>query len=70
MSYEREVTLPATMPDWHRRLLTDPQTSGGLLVACEPAVVPRVLELFAQQGFPHATAIGRLVAGEPGVVVV
>ena len=35
-SYGAEVALPAEMPDWRRQLLTDPQTSGGLLVACAP----------------------------------
>ena len=69
-SYEREVILPAGAPEWHRKLLTDPQTSGGLLVACDAAAVPRVLDIFRQQGFEHATAIGSLVAGEPAVTVV
>ena len=69
-SYEREVTLPAGAPEWHRKLLTDPQTSGGLLVACAAAAVPRVLDIFRREGFEHATAIGRLVAGEPAVTVI
>jgi selenide,water dikinase len=30
------MTLPADFPEWSRYLLTDPQTSGGLLVACAP----------------------------------
>jgi selenide,water dikinase len=68
-SYRQEVTLPAGAPDWHRKILTDPQTSGGLLVACAPDVVPAVLEVFRQQGFKYATQIGRLVAGTPSVSV-
>ena len=28
--------LPDGLPDWQRHLLTDPQTSGGLLIACAP----------------------------------
>ncbi len=68
-SYQREVTLPAGIPDWYKTLLTDPQTSGGLLVACAPASVAAVLELFKSQGFNHATQIGRLAAGAPSVVV-
>ena len=59
-----------TFEAWHRKLLTDPQTSGGLLVACEPAALQAVLETFQQQGFKHARAIGRLVAGGPGIAVV
>ena len=35
-SYGAGVTLPEGMPEWRRHLLTDPQTSGGLLVACAP----------------------------------
>jgi selenide, water dikinase len=68
-SYRHEVTLPALMHDWQKKLLTDPQTSGGLLVACEPAAAAAVLDIFRQQGFKHATQIGRLVAGAPSVVI-
>jgi selenide,water dikinase len=64
-----EVSLPAGAPDTLRTLLTDPQTSGGLLVACDPAVAPAVLRVFAEQGFKFARAIGRLQAGAPGVDV-
>ncbi|MBI2508779.1 MAG: selenide, water dikinase SelD, partial [Betaproteobacteria bacterium] len=68
-SYGGAVELPAGWPDWRRNILADPQTSGGLLVACEPASVPAVLDVFKQQGFQHATVIGALDRGEPGVVV-
>jgi len=68
-SYEGAVTLPAGAPDWHRKLLTDPQTSGGLLVACAPAAAPKVMDLFRAQGFEHAAEIGRLVADAPGIAV-
>jgi len=68
-SYRHEVTLPALMHEWQKKLLTDPQTSGGLLVACEPTAAAAVLDIFRRQGFKHATQIGRLVAGAPSVVV-
>ena len=68
-SYGAEVRLPSAAPDWHRKVLTDPQTSGGLLVACEPHTAADVLELFAAQGFHRAAEIGRLEPGEPGVNV-
>lgn len=68
-SYERDVRLPAGVPDWHRKLLTDPQTSGGLLVACDNASVPQVLRIFQDQGFQSAVRIGTLVAGMPLVTV-
>ncbi|MNV87600.1 selenophosphate synthetase [compost metagenome] len=44
-------------------LLTDPQTSGGLLVSCTPETVDQVLALFAAQGFASAAVIGRMEAG-------
>ncbi len=68
-SYQHEVRLPAGAPEWQKKLLTDPQTSGGLLVACDAAIAPAVLGLFRSQGFKYAAQIGRLTAGEPRVVV-
>jgi selenide,water dikinase len=68
-SYGSDVTLPAGAPDWHRKMLTDPQTSGGLLVACDQATAPRVLELFKRQGFNDAGVIGEMHAGAANIVV-
>ncbi len=68
-TYQHEVTLPPGAPDWHRKILIDPQTSGGLLVACDAALAPAVLEVFQREGFKYAAAIGRLTEGEPRVVV-
>ncbi len=66
-SYGHEVdgNLGAT----ERALLTDPQTSGGLLVACSPDAVDDVLRAFHADGFDRATVIGRIIPGEPRVVV-
>ncbi|MFS4517805.1 AIR synthase-related protein, partial [Delftia tsuruhatensis] len=50
-------------------LLTDPQTSGGLLVSCTPDVADQVLALFAEQGFGDAAIVGRMEAGQARVVV-
>jgi selenide,water dikinase len=50
-------------------LLTDPQTSGGLLVACAPEDVTRVLGVFEAEGFAHAAVIGELAAGAPSVTL-
>ena len=69
-SCEGQVTLPPEAPAWQRKLLTDPQTSGGLLVACAPDAAQSVLDIFARQGFKRAQVIGRLAAGEPGITVV
>jgi selenide,water dikinase len=68
-SYGHEVHLPESMAEWQKNLLCDPQTSGGLMVACTPAVVEDVLDLFRQQGFGYAREIGRMVAGEVSVNV-
>jgi selenide, water dikinase len=67
--YGSEVRLPAGAPDWQRALLTDPQTSGGLLVACDPAASAKVLEIFRAEGFEHAAIVGEIVAGAPEVTV-
>jgi selenide, water dikinase len=64
------VTTDSDAPGWHRKLLTDPQTSGGLLVACESSVAPAVLELFAREGFKQARVIGRLYSGAPSIAIV
>ena len=61
-SYGAEVNLPG-IPDWQRALLTDPQTSGGLLVSCTPETRDAVLAVFSQHGFGQATEIGQLDAG-------
>ncbi|HTT12310.1 MAG TPA: selenide, water dikinase SelD [Burkholderiaceae bacterium] len=64
--YGNDVVLDGTR-DVHRQLLTDPQTSGGLLVACGPESVEAVLGVFRAEGFERAAAIGRLSAGIPKV---
>lgn len=69
-SYGAQVTLPPGDSTIQRKLLTDPQTSGGLLVTCAPEAAPAVLDIFRAQGFAHAAAIGRLAAGTPGVHVI
>ena len=61
--YAQDVTLPAGAPDWQRKLVTDPQTSGGLLVACAPDAEKAVLAEFSRRGFAQARTIGRLDTG-------
>jgi selenide,water dikinase len=68
-SCEPLVTLPPDAPSWHRKLLTDPQTSGGLLVACARDSVNAVLDVFARDGFRHAAVIGELRSGPAGITV-
>jgi len=68
--YGKDVRLPADAPDWQRAILTDPQTSGGLLVACAPEAEKEVLSIFAERGFAEARTIGRLAAGDARLTVV
>ena len=68
-SYGQDVVLPEGMAEWQRKLLCDPQTSGGLLVACAPEAADRVMDLFRKEGFPHATDIGAMEAGAAKVRV-
>ncbi len=63
--YGADVQLPAGAPDWQRKLVTDPQTSGGLLVACAPEAEQAVLAEFEKKGFRQARRIGTLQAGAP-----
>ncbi|HLQ84981.1 MAG TPA: selenide, water dikinase SelD [Salinisphaeraceae bacterium] len=64
------VTLAAALPALAQALLCDPQTSGGLLIACAPAAAADVLALLQADGCAQAAMIGRLQAGTPGVSVV
>jgi selenide,water dikinase len=60
--YGAEVDLPPGFADTDRALLTDPQTSGGLLVSCTPESVPEVLAVFRRHGFEQAAVIGEVAA--------
>ncbi|MEP6790513.1 MAG: selenide, water dikinase SelD [Ramlibacter sp.] len=64
--YGAEVGLPAGFSDTARALLTDPQTSGGLLVSCAPGAVDAVLALFTRHGFDAAAVIGHVAAADTG----
>jgi selenide,water dikinase len=68
-SYGHKVELPADAPEWWRGLLCDPQTSGGLLIACADDAVPQVLELLGSRSFPAARVIGEFSASQPRVRV-
>jgi len=69
MAYGADVALDATITTTQRALLTDPQTSGGLLVACRPETVDEVLQVFRAEGFGAAAVIGRLEDGPAQVNV-
>jgi selenide,water dikinase len=63
--YGAEVDLDSELPTEAQALLSDPQTSGGLLVACEPAASAAVLDCFRSEGFPSAAVIGHVNSGAP-----
>jgi selenide,water dikinase len=64
-AYGAEVQLAEHLGSTERALLTDPQTSGGLLVACAPDAVDAVLAVFRQHGFAQAAEVGDIVDGRP-----
>ena len=68
-SYAESISLDAGLPAIAQALLTDPQTSGGLLVSCAPEVVDEVLALFRADGFNEACVIGEMVSGDKRVEV-
>ncbi|MGZ3183849.1 MAG: selenide, water dikinase SelD [Telluria sp.] len=68
-AYGKDVTLGASITPAQQALLTDPQTSGGLLVSCDPSAADDVLALFAREGFGNAAVIGRMDAGAARVTV-
>ena len=57
-----DVTLAGDVDAASKALLTDPQTSGGLLVSCSAEVVGRVLDTFKRHGFHTAAEVGEVVA--------
>lgn len=67
--YGASVELAEGLPATAQSLLSDPQTSGGLLVSCAAEAVDAVLETFRREGFGAAKVIGRAEAGLPGLTV-
>lgn len=68
--YGADVKLVPGLHATTQNLLSDPQTSGGLLVSCTPDAVDAVLKVFRDEGFARAAIIGRVEAGEPSLHVV
>jgi len=68
-SYADEVVCETDLPDWRRDLLTDPQTSGGLLIAITAERAESLLQLAASHGFLASRIVGRVTGGPAGVQV-
>jgi len=69
-SFGADVSLPDHYPEWRRHLLADPQTSGGLLVACSPYRAGEICAAIIDAGYPTAGIVGEMTAGTPGIEVV
>jgi len=69
VGYGKRVKLGTGLGEAEMALLTDPQTSGGLLVACAPSAVDRVLAIFRADGFDRAAVVGDIVEGPSEIAV-
>ena len=58
--YGNEISLASGLPAECKALLSDPQTSGGLLVSCTPETVADVLAVFKRHGFHDAAVVGHI----------
>jgi selenide,water dikinase len=66
-SYGDGVRLDPDFPEWRRHLYTDPQTSGGLLIACDAAQAEAIARRIVEEGYPFARIVGHVEKGEPAV---
>jgi selenide,water dikinase len=66
-SYSDGIVLPPGLQAWQQSLLTDPQTSGGLLIACAAAAAESICADIQAEGYPRARIIGSVTAGKPAV---
>lgn len=64
-AYGHEIALPTDFAAADQALLSDPQTSGGLLVTCSPDSVGAVLAIFHKHGFAAAAEIGEVLPAGP-----
>lgn len=69
LGYGHEVAMNSHSEAWQQNLLSDPQTSGGLLISCSPETTDQVLEILKSDGFSDAQIIGRFEQGS-GISVV
>ena len=67
--YSDRIKLDPSLNEAQKAVLTDPQTSGGLLAACAPEACDEVLRIFREEGFGDAAVIGECVAGPAEIAV-
>ena len=68
-SYGAEVDLPGGLPDWQRLLLADPQTSGGLLIACSGEKANSIRDTIRAAGYPLVSIVGKASEGPARIIV-
>ncbi|SFI45844.1 selenide, water dikinase SelD [Aerobium aerolatum] len=68
-SYGDGVVLPEGLEDASRHVLTDPQTSGGLLVAVAPDSAEELVRHIRASGYPLAAVVGQVENGPARVIV-
>jgi selenide,water dikinase len=70
LSYGEDVSLPPDLAMWKRQVLTDPQTSGGLLIACAAERADDLELAISRSGYPLTRRIGYIKVGQIGVSIV
>ena len=68
--YGSEISLDSGLPVECQTLLSDPQTSGGLLVSCSPEAVTEVLAVFQRHGFNDAAIVGHIGEAQASRLIV
>lgn len=68
--YGESIRFTSNHDDALQSLLTDPQTSGGLLVSCSVEATQKVLEIFQYHGFTEACVVGEVIEGTPMVDII
>jgi selenide,water dikinase len=68
--YGHEISLANGLPAECQALLSDPQTSGGLLVSCAPEAVADVLAVFQRHGFQDAAVVGNMGEAQSSRLIV
>ena len=63
LGYGHEISMAPHLSEWQQNLLSDPQTSGGLLISCSPEATEQVLDILRVDGFNQAQKIGQFVQG-------
>ena len=69
-SFGTDIRLTNQLEEWQKNILTDPQTSGGLLISCSQDQAKDILSMFHKRGYKYAAVIGKINSGKPKVEIV